>query len=137
MDKGHIIPTAITLVTLAIALFVGAQVYGAITSGEMQTYAENADEWCEQEGGELYNAQSVAHGGLHCDLPNGELVHMTEIASIGWTHDWQTIRNTPGALHSNLPWYRVITPFWPVLPIVGVVALALGLASSGYHRLSS
>lgn len=143
MNKGkiedyvfeEIAPVVTTLVIaglLTIAVMWG--LFGVLEATgeaeEMRTYADNAKQWCDAEGGYLYNAQSVAHGGLHCDIEGKPLVHMWMIDDIGWTHDWETIQNTPKATHANMPWYTgygwVPFPFLMafVFALVGAVTIA-------------
>ena len=72
---------AVLIIGVAIAGLVGFQVVGAVTSEEAVTSYEQAEQWCNDHNGELYNAQVVgSHGGLHCTLPNGTSVHMHEVA---------------------------------------------------------
>lgn len=69
----------IAVILVAVVLLTGFQVVSAATSGEMQEYTQESEEWCDARNGELYNSMSVIHGGLHCQLPNGTSVHMHEV----------------------------------------------------------
>jgi len=71
-------PLAIGLIIAALLGFyivAGAQ-------GDVEAFHEDSEEWCEERNGELYNAKSVAHGGLHCQLENGTTVHMSEVVEV-------------------------------------------------------
>ena len=73
-----------TVVVVAIIVLVGMQAMSVATSPEMQQYAQKSAEWCEERDGDLYNSRVFGpHGGLHCELPNGEVVHMSDIVSVG------------------------------------------------------
>jgi len=74
---------AIMLIVVLIAGFVGVQVVDAATSEETQQYYEQSEQWCTDRGGDLYNAQAITHGGLHCELENGTTVHMRDVMESG------------------------------------------------------
>jgi len=70
---------AIMLIVVLLTGFVGVQVVDAATSEKTQDYYEQSEQWCSDHNGELYNAQAIAHGGLHCELENGTTVHMSDV----------------------------------------------------------
>lgn len=80
-------PTSITLVVaLAIAAFVGFQVVSGVMEYHNSDYMNESAEWCEDHNGELVNSNVFgSHGGLHCDLPNGTSVHMSDVIGQGET----------------------------------------------------
>lgn len=71
------------VVGLAIVGLLGTQVVGLASSEATQDYVDDSAEWCGDRGGELVNVHAVVHGGLHCDLPNGTSVHMSEVVGNG------------------------------------------------------
>jgi len=60
---------------LGMVLFTGANLIQALDSDQI----EESVEWCEDRGGEVYNSNSINHGGLHCELENGTVVHLSEV----------------------------------------------------------
>lgn len=64
------------VLTLGIALGATGVVFETTQVDErLKEYFDEAEAWCNQKGGELVNSQAVGEtGGLHCRLPNGELV---------------------------------------------------------------
>lgn len=68
-------------IALFVAVTVGAMLFVA-QSGDIREYAEASEEWCEDRGGHLVNVHAVVHGGLHCHLPNGTSVHMTDVEEV-------------------------------------------------------
>lgn len=78
------VPNTLPLVVgLLIVGLIGVQMVTVATSEEMQQYVDDSAERCEERGGDLHNVHAVAHGGLHCDLPNGTTVHMSEVIDSG------------------------------------------------------
>lgn len=79
IDEG----TAGNLLTIAMVVgLIALPLIGlatAATSDELREYVERSQDWCDDRDGELVNVQAVLHGGLHCDLPNGTSIHMTEV----------------------------------------------------------
>lgn len=70
------------LIALSIVVAIGATVYGS-GADELREYADASEEWCEeQRGGDLVNVHAIWHGGLHCELPNGTSIHMTEVEEV-------------------------------------------------------
>lgn len=63
-------------VTLGIIAVVVALVGHTTMSLDARYDWEQAEDWCADHDGELIMVNSVNHGGLHCELPDGELVHM-------------------------------------------------------------
>jgi len=57
----------------------GVLVHDLSTGGELKQYTDKSEQWCNDHNGGLVNVQSIWHGGLHCDLPNGTSVHMTKV----------------------------------------------------------
>lgn len=79
------ISIAITVATLLIVVAVGGIVIQTVDS-DVLAYTEQAGEWCQERNGTLHNAQVLGpHGGLHCELPNGTSVHMSEVISANTT----------------------------------------------------
>jgi len=70
-------------VVLVMGLLVGQTIITQATSAEFQEYMNDSEAWCEDHNGELYNSQSMFHGGLHCELDNGTTVHMAEVMDYG------------------------------------------------------
>lgn len=74
---------AITLVVVAIVVFLGFQVAAVATSDDIKEYTENASAYCGQELGEnatLVNSHVIGeHGGLHCEGPSGEFIHLHDV----------------------------------------------------------
>lgn len=63
-------------VVLGVATFAGLEIVHAVDSGAVQQAAD----WCSAHNGTLQNANVIGeHGGLHCELPNGTVVHMSEV----------------------------------------------------------
>lgn len=67
---------AIVVVIVGLLMF---SVGSVAMSSEMQQDTEAFGEYCDDRGGEVVNVQSVAHGGLHCQLDDGEAVHMSDV----------------------------------------------------------
>lgn len=68
------------VLTVAVIGYVGFVVIDTATGEEFEEYVDGSAEWCEDRGGDLYNARVIGpHGGLHCELPNGTHVHMSEV----------------------------------------------------------
>lgn len=68
-----------TLVVVGIAGFVGADI-----ADDVADYTQSASDWCDDHDGELHNANVIgSHGGLHCELPNGTTVHMSDYVEVG------------------------------------------------------
>jgi len=73
---------AMFLVVTAVVALIGLQVVSAATSPETQAYMEESEEWCDNQNGTLVNSHAILHGGLHCDLPNGTSVHMSNVIEV-------------------------------------------------------
>jgi len=79
VDKVSIV---VTLVVVAAVVWTGVEVVRTYPTHAQSEYMNNSEQWCENRNGELYNAQSLVHGGLHCDLPNGTTVHMSDVEAV-------------------------------------------------------
>jgi len=66
---------AAVVIAIAVALLVTQVVMGP----EFAAYVNESARWCAERGGVMWNAQAMVHGGLHCELPNGSVVHMSEV----------------------------------------------------------
>jgi putative hemolysin len=64
------------LITAATAFALLAHLQAGVDTA---TAANQTAAWCEAHNGSLVNVNSSAHGGLHCRLPNGTLVHPPEV----------------------------------------------------------
>lgn len=72
------------VVAVAVTGYVGFVVADTVTDERFEEYIDGSAEWCEERDGDLYNAQVIGpHGGLHCKLPNGTHVHMSEVVAYG------------------------------------------------------
>lgn len=70
------------LVMTAIILLVSMQMAAAVTSGDLEEYSEDAAAYCEQELGEnasVVNIHAIVGGGLHCQGPDGEMIHLHDV----------------------------------------------------------
>jgi len=68
--------TSLFVVTLAIAGLVGSLVVDTVTSQETHDQIEMYENDCTDRNGELVNSNVIGnHGGLHCELDNGTLLH--------------------------------------------------------------
>lgn len=122
---------ALTVVVLVIVAVVGVMVLGSFDAGDASAFYDRAEEWCDEEGGELYNAMVIgSSGGLHCD-GIGEHVHMTDVAALNWTHDTDAIHERYDSRTGPL---GIVG--WGVYGMLGViVAGVLGAYGIGwYHR---
>jgi len=70
-------------VVLLVMVLISQTIIGQATSQEFREYMNDSEAWCEDHNGELYNSQSIFHGGLHCELENGTSVHMTKVIDYG------------------------------------------------------
>jgi len=70
-------------IMVGVAIMVGHTVVAEVTSAEFEEYMNDSEQWCESHNGDLYNSQSIMHGGMHCELENGTVVHMNEVLSNG------------------------------------------------------
>jgi len=132
MDK---VGSVIFILVIFSVIATGSTIVYSIKTGQIQNYVDNSAQWCDAEGGYLWNAQSIVHGGLHCETPDGTIVHMWMIKDLDWTHNWEMIRDTPKATHGNLPWYTLwgFIPLWFSAVLLSV--LAGGIAIRGIQRL--
>lgn len=74
-----------TLIAVTVAILVMGLVTSAAVSPQTSEFMEDSEDWCNEHEGELYNENALwGHGGLHCGLPNGTHVHMSEV--IGSEH---------------------------------------------------
>lgn len=72
-------PDSLSLgIGLVIAVVVSVQVGSVVASDSFDRDMSEAREWCDAQGGDLHMSNALAHGGLHCALPSGELVHVPE-----------------------------------------------------------
>ena len=76
MNRAHYVQYLAIVVIIGL---VGFQAVTVATSGELGEYVQESEAWCDQRGGELVNSRAFFHGGLHCYLPNGTSVHMSEV----------------------------------------------------------
>lgn len=75
--KGIVLTVVIAISVSAVATFVVAD---SVMGDSFHDYNERASDWCEDRHGDLYNARVIGpHGGLHCELPNGTHVHMSDV----------------------------------------------------------
>ena len=82
MNRGQAtgpMPTLVLVVVALITICIGISVMNAATGPEVREYVNESAEWCDAHGGDLSNSRSFWHGGLHCELPNGSVVHMSEV----------------------------------------------------------
>lgn len=76
-------PTIVRIFTaLLVAGLLGVSIVGHVTSEDTQQYINQSESWCENHNGELVNVHAVFGGGLHCDLPNGTSVHMSDVVEV-------------------------------------------------------
>lgn len=74
------VSVTITLGVAVIVVVLGLDVMAAY-SETREPFVEQSESWCDARNGELINVQSVVHGGLHCELPNGSLVQMGDVVA--------------------------------------------------------
>lgn len=68
------------LVVALIISVVGIQTMSVAASDDLRDYVDRSEEWCDSRDGQLVNSRVIGpHGGLHCELPNGTSVHMSEV----------------------------------------------------------
>jgi len=68
----------VALGLMILAVVVAIQAAAIATESNMN--AAEKMEWCEDRGGEAYNANVIGdHGGLHCEFENGTVVHLSEV----------------------------------------------------------
>lgn len=70
------------VVGLVIAVVVSAGIMYAVVDEDMKEYVDDSATWCDEHNGRLVNVQSFSHGGLHCELPNGTSVHMSDVVTV-------------------------------------------------------
>lgn len=79
-EDGDQLPiNIVATMTVAMMVLVIALIVVTTAAADLKPYAQSSAAWCEENGGELTNVRSFAHGGLHCEFPNGSAVHMSEV----------------------------------------------------------
>lgn len=128
MDKKS---AAITLVTLGVVLFLGVTVYGQTVAGDpFEDRRETINrqvEYCENNGGDAWNAQSVSHGGMHCELPDGTILHLWQAKAEGYPDNPHELADVKYGTHGSTPWFglgRIVPTFLAVFGLaIGIVAI--------------
>lgn len=70
-------------ITVALAMMGFGFLAADAMAQEAEPYVEESREWCNERGGELFNARVIGeHGGLHCEFENGTMVHMSEVLEL-------------------------------------------------------
>lgn len=64
---------------VVVTVTVLALIVSMSAAADLKPYVQSSAAWCEENGGELTNARSFAHGGLHCEFANGTAVHMSDV----------------------------------------------------------
>lgn len=79
MSSASKVLAVVTIITVTVVI---GQIAVAVDSVD-EEYFEAADAYCEQELGpeaELVNSQVIGdHGGLHCEGPDDEFIHLHDI----------------------------------------------------------
>lgn len=98
----------ITIIIIAIVLFVGLHIIGFDYQDPHETEHYNKSvEWCESENGSLAlmnDAFQAEHNGFHC-ITDSHTFHMHQIQEINYTHNMETIKNNCGTTHQNTPFF--------------------------------
>jgi hypothetical protein len=114
-------------VVLAV-VFTGAAVLEGFDREAFNDHQQAAEAWCSEHGGELaYGDGMGVHAQTHCYIEDGTAVHMGEIATMDYTHDWERIRGHRGATHANTPLLVPLTPTKPVFGSAVLIALLVGI----------
>lgn len=108
-------------IVFALAI-LGVAIIGS--QADVQATTEPVDsqlEWCYEYGGQPENRLSVAHGGMHCDLPDGTTVHLSSVTNNDYPEP-QYLHGKSGATHDSTPLFGL--GIWPYV-------FGIGLLSSG------
>jgi len=80
MSMSGIVRSVVVLAIFAVVLtFVLQGIASSSGVDNFGTYWNESEQWCESRGGDLYNAQALWHGGLHCEFDNGTEVHIDNV----------------------------------------------------------
>lgn len=126
---------AIGLVVVSIVILLGAVVASQVDADEFSEYQDKAEEWCDQENGDLYNSRSLGHNhnGLHCDIPENGTVHMWAVKDLDWTHDIERIKayeDSKDGIFGFGPWVDSAIITLLIMPII----IGVGYLLSRYRN---
>lgn len=71
-----------TVIMMCIIFALMLTVATGFTGDRMERELTASAEWCDEHNGDLVNSNSIEHGGLHCRLPNGTSVHMSDVIDV-------------------------------------------------------